>query len=99
MASINNNITVSRETRLCKVKGELGYFHTWEHWSRPVEASPLIGGAPAGVISQVFGIVEFSSGVKRVEPYLIKFCDEQNAILNEMAKHYCDREGKEVTDD
>ena len=90
MASINNKITVSQETRLCTVKGELGYFHTWEHWSRPVEASPLIGGAPAGVISQVFGIVEFSSGVNRVEPYLIKFCDEQNAILNEMAKHYRD---------
>lgn len=59
MASINNNITISHETRLCKVKDKLGYFHTWEHYSNPVPASPMIGGAPAGVISQVFGIVGF----------------------------------------
>lgn len=88
MASISNNITISHETRLCTVDGELGYFHTWEHFSQPVEASPLMGGAPAGVISHVYGIVEFSDGVKRVDPYRIKFCDEQNAILNEMAKHW-----------
>lgn len=84
-------IRASDETRLCKVKGKLGYFHTWEHYSLPVEASPLVGGAPAGVISQVLGIVEFPDSVKRVQPYEIEFCDEQNAILNEMAKH---REGK-----
>lgn len=74
-------------TRPCRVNGELGYFHTWEHYSIPVEASPLVGGAPAGVIGQVYGIVEFSDGVKRVQPCDIKFCDEQNELLNEMAKH------------
>lgn len=79
--------SLSWELRLCKVKGKLGYFHCWEHYSRPVEASPLIGGAPAGVISMVYGIVEFPDGVKRVDPYQVKFCDEQNAILCEMAKH------------
>lgn len=87
MASFDSTITITRETRLCKVEGKLGYFHTWEHYSRPVEASPLVGGAPAGVISQVFGIVEFTDGVKRVEPYTIQFCDEQNAILNDMGMH------------
>lgn len=87
MASFDSTITITRETRLCKVEGKLGYFHTWEHYSRPVEASPLVGGAPAGVISQVFGIVEFTDGVKRVEPYMIQFCDEQNAILNDMGMH------------
>lgn len=87
MASINNNITVRSELRLCKVDGKLGYFHTWEHFSKPLEASPLMGGAPAGVFSQVFGIVEFSDGVDRVNPYKIQFCDETNAVLNEMAKH------------
>ena len=84
MASYNPNISVSWDLRLCEVKGVIGYFHTWEHYSRPVEASPLVGGAPAGVIGQVFGIVEFPDGVKRVEPYKIKFCDEQNAMLGKM---------------
>ena len=59
----------------------------WEHYSKPIEASPLMGCTPAGVYSQVFGIVEFSDGVKRVDPYRIKFCDEQNAMLNETVKH------------
>lgn len=84
MASYNPDISVSWELRLCEVKGVIGYFHTWEHYSRPVVASPLVGGAPAGVIGQVFGIVEFPDGVKRVEPYKIKFCDEQNAMLGKM---------------
>lgn len=69
--------------RLCEVNGKLGYFHTWEHYSKPIEASPLVGGAPAGVISLVFGIVEFSDGVKRVYPYEIKFRDEINQKLGE----------------
>lgn len=69
--------------RLCEVNGKLGYFHTWEHYSKPIEASPLVGGAPAGIISLVFGIVEFSDGVKRVYPYEIKFRDEINWKLGE----------------
>ena len=48
------------KTRLCTVNDKLGYFHAWEHYSKPLEASPLIGGAPAGVFSKIFGIVEFS---------------------------------------
>lgn len=35
-----------------------------------------------------FGIVEFEDGVRRVGPSSIKFCDEENAILCEMAKHH-----------
>lgn len=38
--------------------------------------------------SKVFGIVEFEDGVRRVGPSSIKFCDEENAILCEMAKHH-----------
>lgn len=91
MASVNNNITVSVETRLCKVNGELGYFHTWEHYSEPIEPSPMIGGHPGGILSRVYGIVEFKDGVRRIEPYKIKFCDEQNAILCEMEKHMEER--------
>lgn len=70
--------------RLCKVSGELCYFHCWEHYSIPVAASPLIGGEPAGIISRVFGVVETVNGVKRVEAHHIQFCDEINAALNAM---------------
>ena len=79
---MSNDILIRQETRLCKVKEKYGHFHTWEHYSKPVEASPLIGGAPAGVISQVFGIVEFEEGVQRVQPYDIKFLDEINEFLH-----------------
>lgn len=84
MANIYNNITISFETRLCTVDGKLGYFHCWEHYSKPIEPSPMIGGHPGGILSQIFGVVEFPDGVKRVDPYQIKFCDEQNEILQRM---------------
>lgn len=74
------------ELRLCMVDGKAGYFHTWEHYSKPIEASPLIGGAPAGVFSIVFGIVEFSDGVKRIDPSYIKFCDDENQFLHTLNK-------------
>lgn len=72
------------ETRLCEVKGELGYFHCWEHWSNVVDASPLRGGHPGGQIGQVYGIVEFSDGVRRVEPSSIQFRDGVNDALKMM---------------
>lgn len=77
-------IAVSWNSRLCEVDGEIGYFQIWELYSRPLEASPLIGGAPAGVFSQTFGIVEFENGVRRVDPVRINFCDEENAALKIM---------------
>ena len=72
------NMVIECGIRLCTVKGEAGYFHTWEHYSKPLPASPLVGGEPAGVFSQVFGIVEFKDGVHRVDPTNIIFCDEEN---------------------
>lgn len=74
-------------TRLCEVKGELGYFHLWEQWCNVVDASLLRGGHPAGQIGQVYGIVEFKDGVRRVDPVSIKFCDEENAALCALVKH------------
>ena len=76
-------------TRLCKVGDEYGYFHTWEHYSMPIPESPLIGGAPAGVVSQVFGIVEFVDRVLRIQPYDIIFCDENNGTLARVNSIYC----------
>lgn len=89
------DIEVKTETRLCKVGEEYGYFHTWEQYSVQVPESPLIGGAPAGVVAQVFGIVEFSDGVRRVQPYEIIFCDEQSITLTQLnAVHGSIRKGK-----
>lgn len=75
-------MVVKQERRLCKVKEETGYFHVWENYSKPLAASPMIGGEPAGVFSKIFGIVEFEDGVRRVDPTEIKFCDEENEMLS-----------------
>lgn len=85
MAGINFHI--KWETRMCTVDGENGYFHTWEQYSMPVEASILRGGAPAGVISKIHGIVEFEDGLRRVDPAKIKFCDEEHATLCALNKY------------
>lgn len=83
----NLNIPIEWKTRECTVNGEPGYFHLWEQYSQPIPASPMIGGAPAGVFSEVYGIVEFSDGVRRVDPTNICFCDEENACLQALKKH------------
>ena len=85
--AVLSDITVRPELRSCTINGELGYFHCWEHFSHPIGASPFVGGAPAGVVSKVYGIVEFADGVRHVEPSTIKFCDETNAYLQAMKKH------------
>lgn len=82
-----NNIKICWETRLCKVDGELGYFHTWEQYSRPIGASPMVGGPPAGVFSCLYGIVEFEDRIQRVDPTKIQFCDEDHSGLCVMNKH------------
>lgn len=38
------NVEIRHERRIYKVDGKNGYFHTWEHYSRPIEPSPMIGG-------------------------------------------------------
>lgn len=68
------NVEIRHELRLCEVDGETGYFHTWEQMTRFSD----IGG---GALAQVFGIVEFKSGVRRIPPTKIKFCDETHATL------------------
>lgn len=82
------DIIVRQERRLCKVGDEFGYFHTWEHFSQPVGASPMIGGPPAGVMSHLYGIVEFKESVRRVDPTEIKFVrDEEHEALAAFAKY------------
>lgn len=79
-------MTIEHELRLCEVEGELGYFHCWEHCSKPIPPSAMKGGHPGGQLSQVYGIVEFKDKVQRVHPYDIKFCDEINATLTSMTE-------------
>ena len=74
-------IPITHRTRDCEVGGRPGYFHMWEYFSKPVPASLTIDGPPAGVIAQVYGIVEFSDGVERVDPCSIKFTDADNHYL------------------
>ena len=79
-------VEIAMATRLCRVEGKIGYFHTWKYYSRPLPASPFVGGEPAGMFSRVFGIVEFPDGVERVDPTDIHFCDDGNKILTEWNK-------------
>lgn len=68
--------------RLCRVKGEIGYFHTWEHYMDVIGQSPMVGGHPGGQISYAHAIVEFPEGVvTRVNIKDIQFIDEINAEL------------------
>ena len=68
--------------RLCRVKGEIGYFHTWEHYMDVIGQSPMVGGHPGGQISYAHAIVEFPEGVvKRVDIKDILFIDEINSKL------------------
>lgn len=74
------------DLRLCKVNEEIGYFHCWEQFAKPIEPSNMVGGAPGGQISLVLGVVEFKDGIKRVNPEQIHFCDEKNAMLYNLNK-------------
>lgn len=82
------NIEITQERRLCTINGKLGYFHCWEHYSKPVEASLLMGGAPEGILSFVRGIIEFPEGIGYANPADIKFCDDEHDYLCAMAEHH-----------
>lgn len=75
MATPQTTFTLRYELRLCKVKDELGYFHCWEHFSKPVPADLAIGSPPAGVIDYVSGIVEFEDDIRirRIDPGVISY--------------------------
>lgn len=86
MAALHD-ITIRHEIRECTVNGKPGYFHCWEHYSNPIPASPLRGGAPAGIVSFVCALVEFPEGMKYVAPQDIQFCDEMHGALCAWDKH------------
>ena len=85
-------IPIKQATRSCIVDGRPGTFHLWEQFSTVVPPSPMVGGPPGGAVSSVYGIVEFSDGVKRVDPINIKFTDEDNSYLSAYEKWLSEKE-------
>lgn len=64
------------EYRRCEVDGKKALFHRWCDHYGVVEASPVLGGTPAGQIKYTMGIVELENGkVKEVTPSRILFLD------------------------
>lgn len=61
------------EVSECTVNGTPAIFHCWEHYFKPLPASLLQGGEPAGVFSKVFGIVEIDGEIRRADPTEIAF--------------------------
>ena len=78
--------------RTCTVDGRVGYFHCWEQYSQPLEASPLVGGPPAGVFSRVYGVVEFTEGCERVPLGKVIFTDSEHDELKFMQARYDKRQ-------
>ncbi len=86
MARNFSNIEIEYKTRSCTVGGESGYFHCWEQYADVIAPGLTIGSQQGGQFSRVYGIVEFADRVERVEPFRIKFTDEENAVLSMMMK-------------
>ena len=84
MAQTFLNIEIEYKTRSCTVGGESGYFHCWEQCTDVIAPGLTIGSQQGGQFSRVYGIVEFADRVERVEPFRIKFTDEENAFLSAM---------------
>lgn len=78
------NIEIEYKTRSCTVDGESGYFHCWEQYADVIAPGLTIGSQQGGQFSRVYGIVEFADRVERVEPFRIKFTDEENEFLSMM---------------
>lgn len=91
MASLSD-ITVKKELRLCKVRGEYGYFHCWEQYGDVIFPGIAVGSHPGGQYSRVFGIVEFYDRIERVDPSKIQFVDETHDYLHEYSKMIMEKE-------
>ena len=78
-AMMKTDFTIKPERRLCKVNGEYGYFHCWE---QSASARQYIYER-----SEVLAIVEFEDRVARIQPWEVKFVDEENQMLHWMNEH------------
>ena len=80
--------STDKNLRLCEVScHRLGYFHCWTNADK-VQALIENGTTKQiGVVSSVFGIVEFEDRVELVKPEEIHFVDEMHAMLVGFGKH------------
>lgn len=75
------------EYRPCEVKGKKGVFHNWVQTATPIPAENLRGGAPAGQLMQLFGIIEYEDGTVSLEcPNDIVFTDLLAIKINVTAR-------------
>lgn len=74
------------ERRLVELSdGSLGYFHCWEHYSRPIDPSPFVGGHPGGMFCKCYALIEKADGVvDRFEHGAFRFVDAEHEMLKEM---------------
>ena len=86
MAKTVGQLEILHERRLVELPdGSLGYFHCWEHYSRPIDPSPFIGGSPGGTIRECFALIEKANGfVDRFAAGGFRFVDGEHEILKEM---------------
>lgn len=86
MAKTMGQLEVLHERRLVELSdGSLGYFHCWEHCSRPMDPSPFIGGRSGVTIRECFALIEKANGV--VDRFAVggfRFVDEEHEILKKM---------------
>ncbi len=65
--------------RPCLANGRKAFFHRWTECPDIVPPSPMVGGAPGGVIKSTFAIVEYEDGtINRCYPEEIKFLDRED---------------------
>lgn len=92
-----SDIQIRHETRICQVEHEVGLFHCWEQYADVISPGLTVGSHPGGQYARVYGIVEFTNDVRRVDPSKIMFIDETNNYLNNFAKLKALEEKKDVS--
>lgn len=66
----------SYSLRPCIVKNKHALFHIWEQKSEIIPPSMMVGGHGGGVVSSVFGIIEYEDGtIHKCYPDEIRFID------------------------
>ncbi len=64
--------------RPCLVKGEKALFHQWASRSEIIPPSVALGGHNGGVVSRVFGLIEYDDGkMAEVYPENIQFVNDK----------------------
>lgn len=92
------DIEIKHETRICQVDHEVGLFHCWEQYMDVVAPGLYVGSHPGGQIARVYGIVEFTNDVRRIDPSRIRFIDSKNKCLGKYIDRLNKKAEKEGTD-